>query len=69
VNITYAVEPNLQLQEFVDVLERSTLAEWRPVTDVSTITGMLTHADGIVTARTGDHHSCWRIPRQLRDES
>jgi GNAT superfamily N-acetyltransferase len=36
------------------VLERSTLAERRPVGQPETIRGMLEHADVIVTARTGN---------------
>jgi len=54
INIAYSIEPNLQAREFVDVLQRSTLAERRPVDHVSTIAGMLAHADIIATARNGD---------------
>ena len=50
----YQIEPNLSADEFIDVLERSTLAERRPVGDRARIQGMLDHADLIVTARTGD---------------
>jgi predicted N-acetyltransferase YhbS len=50
-NIQYAVEPDLHVDEFVDVLRRSTLAERRPVEDLPTMSGMLEHADVIVTAR------------------
>jgi GNAT superfamily N-acetyltransferase len=52
--ITYAIEPRLIADEFIDVLVRSTLAERRPVGDADTIAGMLAHADVIVTARAGD---------------
>ena len=48
---TYQLEPDLDPQEFIDVLVRSTLAERRPVHDPDTIRGMLRHADLIVTAR------------------
>ena len=48
---SYRLEPELSVEEFVDVLVRSTLAERRPVQDVATIRGMLEHADLIVTAR------------------
>jgi GNAT superfamily N-acetyltransferase len=48
----YALEPSLSPSEFIDILRRSTLAERRPVNDSSTITGMLSHADIILTART-----------------
>jgi GNAT superfamily N-acetyltransferase len=51
VNIEYAVEPDLSVDEFIDILRRSTLAERRPVDDTQTIAGMLKHADLIVTAR------------------
>jgi ribosomal protein S18 acetylase RimI-like enzyme len=37
--------------EFVDILNRSTLAARRPVGEPETIRGMLAHADLIVTAR------------------
>ena len=50
-NIEYSLEPNLTVDEFVDVLRRSTLAERRPVHDLSTMGNMLAHADVIVTAR------------------
>lgn len=49
--IEYSLEPQLSVEEFVAVLQRSTLAERRPVGDASTVGGMLAHADVIVTAR------------------
>ena len=52
--ITYAIEPDLKPEEFVDALHRSTLAARRPVDDGATIAGMLAHADVIVTARNPD---------------
>ena len=48
---TYQLEPDLDADEFVDVLVRSTLAERRPVSDRATVLDMLRHADLIVTAR------------------
>jgi len=51
VNTEYALEPDLAVAEFIDVLRRSTLSERRPVDDARTIAGMLAHADVIVTAR------------------
>ena len=51
---TCAGEPDLSAAEFIDILQRSTLAERRPVHDSATIAGMLAHADLIVTARTGE---------------
>ena len=52
--ITYAVEPDLGVDAFIDVLRRSTLAERRPVDDLVRIAKMLANADLIVTARDGD---------------
>lgn len=49
--VTYALEPNLSSEEFIDVLSRSTLAERRPVDDAATIEAMLRNADLILTAR------------------
>jgi predicted N-acetyltransferase YhbS len=49
--VTYHLEPDLGLQEFIDVLERSTLAERRPVDNLDTIRRMLKNADVIATAR------------------
>ncbi len=68
--ITFAIEPGLTAEEFIDVLRRSTLAERRPVDNPATIAGMLRHADVIIAARDGerrlvgisraitDHHFC-----------
>lgn len=49
--ITYQLEPDLVVDEFIDVLVRSTLGERRPIADRETISGMLKNADLIVTAR------------------
>ena len=49
--IDYRIEPELTADEFIDVLERSTLAERRPVNDRATIETMLARADIILTAR------------------
>ena len=51
--ILFAIEPGLSVAEFVDVLERSSLAERRPVADLKRIGTMLERADIIVTARAG----------------
>ena len=53
VEIQFAQEPGLSVAEFVDVLERSSLAERRPVADLKRIGTMLERADIIVTARAG----------------
>jgi GNAT superfamily N-acetyltransferase len=50
-DVTYVLEPGLGVEEFIDVLTRSTLAERRPVDEPETIRGMLAHADVLVTAR------------------
>ncbi|HEX3656541.1 MAG TPA: GNAT family N-acetyltransferase [Pirellulales bacterium] len=50
--IHYQLEPDLQADEFIDVLVRSTLAERRPVHDRPTIETMLAQADVIFTARS-----------------
>jgi GNAT superfamily N-acetyltransferase len=50
-DVTYRLEPELGAEEFIDLLERSTLAERRPVDDPATIRGMLLHTDLILTAR------------------
>jgi GNAT superfamily N-acetyltransferase len=52
-DLHYAIEPGLQPDEFVDLLQRSTLAERRPVADSSAISQMLANADVIATARVG----------------
>ena len=51
--VDYQLEPSLSADEFIDVLQRSTLAERRPVDDRERIELMLHHADVIVTARSG----------------
>lgn len=50
-SVNYAVEPGLSVDEFVDVLVRSTLAERRPVDDRTAVEAMLRNAGVIVTAR------------------
>ena len=49
--VAYQVEPELGVDEFVGLLERSTLAERRPVDEPETIRAMLRNADIVVTAR------------------
>jgi predicted N-acetyltransferase YhbS len=50
-NIIYKVEQTLDPSEFIDVLNRSTLGERRPVDDFSRIKKMCENANLIVTAR------------------
>jgi len=52
--IKYQIEPELTVEEFIDVLVRSTLAERRPVDDRTIMAGMLANASIIVTARSED---------------
>ncbi|MFO0978993.1 MAG: GNAT family N-acetyltransferase [Planctomycetaceae bacterium] len=49
--IVYSSEPELTVEEFIDVLRRSTLAERRPVEQIDRIGRMLKGADVIITAR------------------
>jgi ribosomal protein S18 acetylase RimI-like enzyme len=49
--IAYAIEPDLSADEFIDVLQKTSLGERRPVDDRPRIDGMLRQADLIVTAR------------------
>jgi ribosomal protein S18 acetylase RimI-like enzyme len=50
--IDYQTEPDLSASEFIDILNRSTLAERRPVADRDRIVTMLKNASVIVTARS-----------------
>jgi predicted N-acetyltransferase YhbS len=50
-DIVYEVESNLDTYEFIDVLNKSTLGERRPVDDLSRIKMMCENANLIVTAR------------------
>jgi len=50
-SIRYSIESQLGVDDFIDVLRRSTLAERRPVHDPEIIEKMLRQADLIVTAR------------------
>lgn len=49
--INYSVEPGLGRDDFIDVLQRSGLAERRPVDDDACIDGMLANAGLIIAAR------------------
>jgi predicted N-acetyltransferase YhbS len=49
--ISYGIEPVLSVQEFSEVLIRSTLGERRPVADHDRLQMMLTHANLIIAAR------------------
>ncbi len=49
--VAYQLEPDLGLDEFLDVLRRSTLAERRPVAEPEALRAMLRNADIVATAR------------------
>ena len=49
--VVYAIEPGLPPEEFLGLLERSTLAQRRPMDEPETIRAMLRNAGVIVTAR------------------
>lgn len=51
--VTYALEPDLASEEFVDVLERSTLARRRPTDDAERVRRMVRNADIVICARDG----------------
>jgi predicted N-acetyltransferase YhbS len=50
--IAYQIEPELSVEDFADVLRRSTLAERRPMNEPETLQAMLQNADVILTARS-----------------
>ncbi|REJ66986.1 MAG: GNAT family N-acetyltransferase [Planctomycetota bacterium] len=52
--ITYATEPDLAVDEFADLLSRSTLATRRPADDRERLDRMLRGADLIVAARNAE---------------
>lgn len=51
---TIQVETDLSVDEFISVLERSTLAQRRPVDDRKRIQGMLNNATRIITVRNDE---------------
>ena len=53
-NIKYKTTQNLTAKEFINILERSTLGERRPIDDEKCIQGMLDHADVLVVALDGE---------------
>jgi len=50
-DIDYREEPDLSVEEFIDVLRRSTLAKRRPIDEPERIRRMLAHADITLCAR------------------
>ena len=53
-NINYKINPTLSANEFINILNRSTLGERRPVDDLECIESMMKNADIIVTAVMDD---------------
>jgi predicted N-acetyltransferase YhbS len=49
--ISYAIEPNVAVDEFIDLLKRSTLAERRPLDEPETMQAMVKNAGVMMTAR------------------
>lgn len=50
-NVEYKINEDITVDEFVSVLKQSTLAERRPIKDLSCMQGMLEHANLVVQAR------------------
>ncbi len=50
--ITYQVEKDLSLDEFIQCLEASTLSERRPMHDLQKLKAMISNADIMLTARS-----------------
>lgn len=53
-SIQYYHDKKITADQFIDVLKRSTLSERRPVDDRERIEKMLTHANVLITAWSGD---------------
>jgi len=53
-NVSYGIETDLPVEQFVDVLRRSGLAARRPVDQPERIVAMLDNANLVVTARNAD---------------
>ena len=52
--ITYQADRRISVEQFIDLLQRSTLAERRPVNDKVKVEKMLTHGNILVTAWHND---------------
>ncbi|MGV3278081.1 GNAT family N-acetyltransferase [Rickettsiales bacterium LUAb2] len=52
--ITYEVNPSISIGDFVSILERSALAERRPVTDSEAMSAMLNNSQLVVVAKCND---------------
>ena len=63
--IEYKLNPNLTDNEFIDILNRSTLGERRPINDKECISGMLKNADIIIVAT--DNEKVIGVARSITD--
>ncbi len=63
--ITYQIEKNITVTEFKTLLEKSTLAERRPVNEPDRLAKMLEHGNLIISAR--DNGQLIGIARSLTD--
>ena len=55
-DLIFCSEPHLSVADFYSILERSTLAERRPVNNRDRMEGMLKNSDIIITARNKDNY-------------
>lgn len=70
-DIDYKVNAAISVEQFIDILRRSTLGERRPLHDRRCMEGMVEHADlmvtawdseklvGVARAITDFHYACW----------
>lgn len=63
--ITYQLENNISVEDFLRVLHASTLAERRPVNDTERIRKMVEHANIVITAR--DNGKIIGVARSVSD--
>jgi ribosomal protein S18 acetylase RimI-like enzyme len=49
-NIEYKINPEITVEDFIEVLKNSTLGQRRPIDDIETIKGMIENANLIVSA-------------------
>ncbi|WP_345977545.1 GNAT family N-acetyltransferase [Sulfurimonas sp. HSL3-7] len=79
-DISYKVNHPISAQQFIDLLEESTLAQRRPTDDVTCMEGMVTNSNLMVTAWDGDilvgvarsmtdfHYACYLCDLAVRRE-
>ena len=64
-SIEYHINPKIQAKQFIDILQRSTLGQRRPIDDRNCIDGMLKNADILVVAT--DNQKIVAIARSVTD--